>query len=508
MHRPKQLGIFVNGIAFFAVLTAATNISLAQGDNQKEVTKINIKINEFGDHQVIQREIGRTDGPVKVGGSFAGQDVSKIQAQVVNFATADVALAWQDLPIDAKTKEFSGVIRVPQGCWYRLIVRALGSNGAELARESGKNPWGVGANILCIGQSNMVGNGDIHSYHKLDRDMAGLYSNNKLWKQFADPYDGGGQKTDVDYDTWIGASMIPSLLNSLAKTIPEIPFGIVPAAKGSTAIHGTEKTDWIYRDDANHANPDNMYGNSIAKARAAGGVELIIMHQGETDATRSVSAEQYLADLKTLHSRYREDLYATVPLFICQLARSFTTDRNRTDATLHEIRKAQWQADDPPNVYLSALCIDLSVRPNDDHYFQDAYDTIGARIGNSIAYHYKRSSFYRGPSIASARLGPNRKFIDVAVKHVGGSDLSPDSGITGFEVLAPSGTLAVASVEKVTSSTIRIKLADAAPSGSLSLKYLNGKSPNITGAVHDNSSMRLPLEPTASPVAVMNMEIP
>jgi hypothetical protein len=493
-------------------ITTLSNCSGAEPDNAAGGPAVAVRINDLGDHQVVQRSIGTAQGPVKISGSFSVQadiTVWRIQAQVVNFTTGAVVLDWQDVqyvPTGFATNEFSGIINVPQGSWYRLAVRALGlmpsKYNVELARTSGTNPWGVGMNILCIGQSNMVGNGDIHSYHKLDRDMAGLYSNDKRWKQFADPYDGGGSKTDVDYDTWIGASMTPLLLNSLAKTFPEIPIGIVPAAKGSTAIHGTQKTDWIYRDEADHANPDNLYGNSIAKAKAAGGVELIIMHQGETDATRGLSAEQYRADLRTLLARYREDLYPAVPLFICQLARSFTTDRNRTDATLQEIRKAQWESDDPPNVYLAALCIDLAVRPNDDHYFQDAYDTIGARIGNSIAYHYKKSPYFRGPSIASAKIGADRASIDVSIAHRGGNDLTPELGITGFEVLGSSGALPIASVTKVDATTIRIKLADAPPAGSIVLKYLNGKSPNITGAVHDNSPLRLPLEPTATPVPV------
>ena len=50
----------------------------------------------------------------------------------------------------------------------------------------------------------------------------------------------------------------------------------------------------------------------------------------------SVSTEQYIADFKTFLSHYREDLYPTIPLFFCQLARSFTpaiAEKKRTDTT-------------------------------------------------------------------------------------------------------------------------------------------------------------------------------
>jgi hypothetical protein len=467
-----------------------------------------IQLKDFGDHQVVQRTVGAAEGIVKVSGTFNRSDVIRIEAQVVDFTTGDTIVTWQEMPVEPTTGQFSGTITVPQGYWYRLVVRALSSPDVEVGRTNGTHPWGVGINILCIGQSNMVGDGDIHTYHSLDHDMAGLYSNDRKWKKFADPYDGGGLTTDIDYDSWIGVSMIPYLLNSLARTLPGVPIGIVPAAKGSAPLHGTDKTCWLYRDEVNHSNSDNLYGNSMAKARVVGGVELIIMHQGETDATNSVSTDQYIADLKTSVAHYREDLYPSVPLFFCQLARSFTliSDKHRTDTSMQAIRAAQLLSDDPLNsIYLAASCIDVSVRAqlNDDHYYQDAYDTIGTRIGNCIAYYYGKASFYRGPSIASAKLSEDRKSVDVSISHRGGNDLTPASGITGFDVLNSAGaTLTITSAGKIDSAKLRINLSAAAPSGPISLRYLYGKSPNITGAVHDNSSLQLPLEPTAAPIGV------
>jgi hypothetical protein len=466
-----------------------------------------IQLDDFGDHQVVQRTIGTSQGLVKVSGTFSRTDVNHIEAQVVDFTTGNTIVAWQAIPVST-AGHFSGTITVPQGYWYRLVVRVLNSSNAEIGRTSGANRWGVGINILCIGQSNMVGDGDIHTYHTLNQDMAGLYSNDRKWKKFADPYDGGGLSSDIDYDSWIGVSMIPYLLNSLAQSLPGIPIGIVPAARGSSPLHGTENLCWLKRDEANHFNSSNLYGNSLAKSRTVGGVELIIMHQGETDATNSVSTEQYIADLKTMVAHYREDLYSSIPLFYCQLARSFTliSDKHRTDTSMQAIRAAQLLSDDPNNhIYLAASCIDVSVRSekNDDHYYQDAYDTIGLRIGNCIAYYYGKSNYYRGPYIASAQLSTDRKSVDISISHRGGSDLTPSSGITGFDVLGPTGTtLTIASAVKIDSTKLRINLSAAAPTGTISLRYLYGKAPNITGAVHDNSSLLLPLEPTAVPIVI------
>lgn len=504
----KSIFMFVISLGFMYTFLVAAGMIEQVNTNSQVIRGIqNLITADLGDHQVIQRNIGTSEGTVNVEGTFKHSDVAHIEAQVVDFTTGNTIVAWREIPIERANSHFSGTITVPQGYWYRLMVRALSDTNTELGRTNGTNPWGVGINILCIGQSNMVGNGSIHTYHSLDSDMAGLYCNERKWKKFADPYDSGGLRTNIDYDSWIGVSMIPYLLNSLAQSLPGIPIGIIPAAKGSTPLHGTEKTCWLYRDEANHSNSDNLYGNSIAKAQAAGGVELIIMHQGETDATNSVSTEQYMADLKTLLSHYREDLYPKVPIFFCQLARSFTpiSEKKRTDTTMQAIRSAQMLSDDPPNMFLAASCIDVSVRPNDDHYFQDAYDTIGARIGNCIAYYYGKSKYYRGPYIASAKLSTDRKSIDLLISHRGGNDLIPESGITGFEVLGSSGVvLNITSVVKIDPTKFRINLGVSAtiPSGPMSLRYLYGKSPNITGVVHDNSSLQLPLEPTAVPILV------
>lgn len=462
--------------------------------------------NMFGDHQVVQRTIGSTDGKVNISGMFNNSDVNRIEAQVIDFSTGNPVVAWQEIHIDPHGIIFSDTITVPQGYWYRLVVRALNKNNAEIARTSGANPWGVGMNILCIGQSNMCGNGAIFTYHNLNSDMAGLYSNNRAWKKFADPYDGGGISTDIDYDSWIGVSMIPYLLNSLAQNFPGIPVGIIPAARGSTPIHGNTNLCWLYRDEVNHFNYENLYGNSIAEANAVGGVELIIMHQGETDAQNVVSTEQYITDFKTLLTHYREDLYPSIPLFFCQLARSFTSiaEKNRTDENMQAIRAAQLLSDDPNNsLYMAATCIDVSVRPNDDHYYQDAYDTIGLRIGNAIAYYYGKSNYYRGPEIASATLSEDRMSIEVSISHRGGNDITPETGITGFDVLGSTGSLlSISSVVKADSAKLRINLSSAAPSGEISIRYLYGKSPNTSGAVHDNSLLKLPLEPTITPILV------
>lgn len=460
-----------------------------------------IQVHDFGDYQVVQRALGGSAQRVRIGGTV-GSSITSVQARVVSFETdATVIVPWTDLGA-ASDAAYSGMLEVPQGGWYRVVVRGLDGRGHELARTAGAHRWGVGINILCIGQSNMVGHGG-HSYTPAG-DLAGLYGNDRSWKHLADPYDSGGSSSDVDFDFGSGASLVPSLVNALNDYFPGLPVGVVPAAKGSSplACAGNDGC-WGHRDANDPADSSTLYGNSLAKARSVGGVELVVMHQGETDATNSTPRATYASELARLAQSYRSDL-GDVPLFVCQLGRS-TTDvsaKNRTDANMQAIRAAQHDADDPPRIYLAATAIDLDV-DDTDHYGKATLDELGRRIAAAIAYHYgaaRAPSAYRGPEVVSVSYADEgRTVIDVHLRHRGGSDFAPVADIEGFEVLDDGAPTPLSSVTRKDAATIRITL-ETAVAGSGAVRYLYGKLPlqTLANTVHDDSSLTLPLEPTTS----------
>lgn len=457
---------------------------------------------DFGDHQVLQRVVATRSRSVTVSGTFMGSAIARVQAQVVDFAAGTtVVVPWTDLGA-ASGGTYSGMVSVPQGGWYRIVARGVDAGGAELARATGTHPFGVGMNVLCIGQSNMVGFGG--SSYTAATDLAGLYSNNRSWRRLTDPYDNGGVSTEVDYDGGSSASMVPSLANALSGYFPGLPIGFIPAAKGSAPLDCAVGAPfcWAYRDPANPADPATLYGNSIAKARAAGGVELIVMHQGETDATNMTPGPLYQTELAALAANYRNDL-GNVPLFMCQLGRSTTAigDKNRTDATIQPIRVAQHDSDNPPSVYLAATAIDLDV-DGTDHYRKATYDTLGRRIAAAIAIHHQAPGAppaYRGPELTSASyVGAGKTVIDVRLSHRGGNDFTPASGINGFVVLDDGVSVTIASAVRKDATTIQLTLV-APIVGVGSVRYLYGKLPiqTLTNTVQDNSPLGLPLEPTA-----------
>jgi hypothetical protein len=459
-----------------------------------------IQLNDFGDYQVVQRVLGGSQQRVQLGGTFTGSSIASVQAQVVSFkADTAVIVPWTEL-LTTSDGDYSGTFEVPQGGWYRIIVRGLDPRGDEVARAAGAHRWGVGMNILCIGQSNMVGYGG-NSYTTAV-ELAGLYGNDRTWKHLADPYDRGGTSGEADFDSGSGASLVPSLVNALSESFPGLPIGVIPAAKGSSplACAGSDPC-WGRRNAHDPADPSTLYGNSLAKARRVGGVELIVMHQGETDATNSTPRATYGSELALLAQNYRADL-GDVPLFMCQLGRS-TTDisaKHRTDTSMQAIRVAQHDADDPPRVYLAATAIDLGV-DGTDHYVKPTLDELGRRIAATIAYHYRAAGAppaYRGPEIASVSYADaSRTIIDAHLKHRGGRDFAPVTGINGFVVLDDTASVPLASVVRLDATTIRITLTTAIQ-GAATVRYLYGKLPlqTLSNAVHDDSPLALPLEPS------------
>ncbi len=453
------------------------------------------------DRCVVQRARGESTGMVVVSVRCNDALAPQTEAAVVSDSGGDTVAAWRRCDKGGQDSLRGCTLCVPQGGWYRVAVRALDSSGTVVSCTTCPEHWAVGMNILCIGQSNMVGNGQIHTYTPVVHPLSGLYGNDNRWCMCADPYDRNGSPADVDYDSWIGVSAMPALVNGLYRLLPGVPVGIVSSAKGGTSLCGRGPDDWGYRNPSNHADTMTLYGNAVHNARNAGGVEHIIMHQGETDATDGTTAEEYVAALRAMLGHFHEDLGDSVPLFYCQLARAQSSDRNRTDVTMQTIRNAQLNADDGRHLLLSALCIDFELHSG-DHYVKDGYDTLGGRLANAVGWYHGASSYYRGPAIGTVVFrGTARDTVLVAVRHRGGTDITPDSAMTGFEVFDSTGRCGVMSAWRLCADTIALVLSSRV-AGNGTVRYLYGKSPNTTSLVRDNTTLRLPLEPTTAPLPI------
>lgn len=462
-----------------------------------------LTLTSMADRQVYQRDVKTKTGSVTLTGT--AYDITTLKARVVSWANeGSVILDWREIPLKADGS-FSAALTVPQGGWYKTQLAAYNGDGAKLTgAESGR--WGVGINILCIGQSNMVGigQGEAITAH----DLASNFMNER-WTHLEDPYD-RGDTTPISADDTTGNSMVPSLVNALIEEYG-LPVGIIPAAKGGAGLvcDCADYPRWLDRTESNPADHSNLYGNSLYRARAAGGVEFILMNQGEHDVSAGTGEEEYLAALNTLISNYRADLGWNVPFLYCQLgpakAGSWGDDRA---PYMDDIRAAQMRANDPENsVILAAVELDLGRNSDNLHYTTASQDNIGRRVANAILWYYDdtpgKTDYYTGPSISGVRFtDESRTAIDVTLARTGGSDFTPAADITGFEVTDGGAPVTISSARRKDESTITLTLA-AAVAGEGKVRYMAGLLPNVTGIVKDNSRMALPLNATVGALSVM-----
>jgi hypothetical protein len=183
-----------------------------------------ISVVALGDHQVIQRMIGTTMGTVAVAGSYSGSP-DRLQARVLANGGGAAVVDWSTVETAPSGGNYLSSLAVPQGGWYQLEVRSCDAAGNTLASAVAPTKWGVGINLLCLGQSNMLGFGD--NAFTIADDRVGVLAGGTTWQHMADPWIAGGK-----------ASCGPALGNALVAALG-IPVGLVPSAAGTTWMVGT-----------------------------------------------------------------------------------------------------------------------------------------------------------------------------------------------------------------------------------------------------------------------------
>lgn len=494
------------GLATYQTKAAFDNVVVRTPGKAEEDSTITLK--SPASYQVIQRDPDTKQAVVSLNGTTQ-QAAATLEAKVVKASGGETVVDWTTLARDlASGGSWSGKLTVPQGGWYRLEIRTLDAAGKVVDTLNSTNKWGVGINILCIGQSNMVGQAP-EKPRTVANDLVANYTRSGSWTHLVDPYDGAG------------GSMTPALGNALVEALG-IPVGFVPAADSGSGLHAPNPYTkpphaatryWMYYTTAEDTS--TLYGKAVTRAKAAGGVELAVWNQGETDGAISVPKETYESDMKTLLSRLRKDLgNEALPLFLCQIG---THNPNiSTDDAYSAVRSAQRDLDDGKNFYLAATEMEFA-RKDTAHYRKDGMDTIGRRVANSILYSLGESKYYRGPSISRASwVDDEHTAIDVTISHRGGSDITPASDIVGFIVLDGEKKAEITSAVRRNATTIRLTLA-VAVEGEAKVRYLYGLNPFVeeydttttvsdmpqnVEIVKDNTPLALPLENTTEDIVV------
>ena len=97
----------------------------------------------------------------------------------------------------------------------------------------------------------------------------------------------------------------------------------------------------------------------------------------------------------------------------------------------------------------------------------------------------------------------------MTLNHRGGTDITPATGITGFEVFDNGSSVTIQSAVRYAADAVRLTLSRSISSGhTVTLRYLYGMTPNVSGLVKDNSPLALPLENTTADLTVTGMQLP
>ncbi|MGD8521389.1 MAG: sialate O-acetylesterase [Desulfobacterales bacterium] len=439
------------------------------GDKKPSVKEtVSIALTDFEDGRIFQRTNRRAD--IVVSGTYTGKP-GAIEARVVRDRTHDEVVSWTVIDASPQNEIYVGVIPdVPQGGWYNLQVRCAENRDAL---TSGTHKWGVGILVACLGQSNMKEwfyTGTDLRPHSLLRKF-----NGNEWSKL-----GRQGNAAVAF----GNRIIERL---------GIPVGLLDFSVNGAGLR--KEADWgtgYWEDTAR----GSIYNHFIAGVSKAGGaVEFVVWIQGEADAARgTVTEEEYRTSLESfIFKQVRVDIengshQEHLPFLVVAMVKR----PGGKDDPHQAVRNAQHRvAEKVPDCYLAATTLDLKNQGR-QHLSAKAYLKMGYRVAQTALFVLGEETYHRGPAIAGAKQIDERT-IEVKIKHRGGTDFTPVSRITGWEVLAQDTPVPVADVYRQNPQTIRIIL-ERPLAVKAKVRYLYGAMPDATRPVLDNSAMSLPLE--------------
>ncbi len=240
-------------------------------------------------------------------------------------------------------------------------------------------------NILVAGQSNAegrtpLGDGLVPGSYT-HADQITMLQNDFILRAGADPVDANtGAFSGLMDNSGVGFGYMMPMADELVDLMG-FDVNLVPAARGGTRI-----AQW-QRNDSDPDDATTYYGVMLRAAREAlkfGGLDVMVWHQGESDAVDAKTQAAYEVDLQAMIADFRSDIgLAHLPVIIVKL-HAWHSDISATEAEWEAIQDAQ-------AAVVSAL---------DDAYLVDASDLAGA-VGDRI--HLSAASYLTlGDRLATA----------------------------------------------------------------------------------------------------------
>jgi hypothetical protein len=230
----------------------------------------------------------------------------------------------------------------------------------------------------------------------------------------------------------------------------------------------------------------------------------IIWHQGEGDGnTASPSISTYRTALDTFHGNITADhgkTRSSCRLICSSLATVTDPAFSQPNSSWQTIQDALSGINSSyANMHYSHSNLDatLTVPASDVHWTGPSYGRSGARYARTVQVLMGLAST-RPNWTATAAERVTTTTTRITVTHSMGTDFTPTSGITGFEVSNDNGASWVSSTGARESATTLILTHSDLGTVERKIRYQFGKTPNVTAPVIDNGSLTAPLNFTST----------
>lgn len=448
-------------------------------------TQPTLYVDEVTDGTIYQRDKNTNRKTITLTGPYATLPTT-LEVQTYQHNTNTIVQSWTPAASATITGgTYSLAVNVPAGDMYNFEVRSKDASGAVLhTSDRTTRRRGVGILVACLGQSNMVG-----MFGNADSPAAA--------------HPATAMHTASGWASVAHSNGARSLANGI-RAGTSMPVGLLNYAVGGTTISQWTNTG------------GSQWTAFIAGLTAVGGdCEIVLWHQGETDAINGTSKATYKAGLTTLYSNLRTATgrnTSELP-FGCALVGNID-HVSATDASMQAIRQGQQEwISETTGVFFAGSSVDCVTNGDGLHWTAPYYGRMGLRYAQAVLHRYGLESYgAEGPRIRSATISGDT--VTVTVVHDGGSALkeldgSTDGGsVTGFQVSNDNfATTLTISSTAFSGNTIVLTLSTT-PTGNVKLRYQYGETPVVTNPVYDNTSpagdtLGLPLQPkVAIPVAL------
>ncbi len=417
----------------------------------------------------VQRDIGATSGSPIFAGTYSGVAPSGVEARVLRVSDDSVVKDWTALSgVTIGGGSYSGKLAgVPQGAGYYRQVRC--ANATSVTASDAK-AFMIGIGLACYGQSNM----------------------NAMLGASTAPEAANANTTLFDGTNWIAvphADGARVLLNTIA-TVSGVPCFATNGSQNGTGLDALGK-----------GHGSGYYAAFLARVQAMQGAEFFLWRHGESAASGfGMLQAEYLSRLGTLHGDLATDLGRTkaqIPGIVSTLA---TTSTGFDTVLWDDCQRTLIECGTLPSIVMS--------HSNMDETLLDGLHTNGAGSYKAGKRYARAVTTLLGLTTGYAKFAISGGAVvsdtttTISIVHGSGTDFTPSTGITGFEVSGDNGaTWVTPTADRTNATTITLTHAALATDSNRKVRYQFGKSPDMSNPILDNSDMAAPLLPSAGLIA-------